>query len=326
MRFFHWGRILVALSMLAMTSNLVHALTHDAWPSKPIRLIVPFALGSFTHTAARSVGAELTSLLGQPVLVEARAGAGSFLGTDVVAKAAPDGYTFLVTDNSFAVTAILHDRPSYSLKDFTQVSLIADAPAVLVARPTLAASTLSEVVELARKEPGQLTFGSGGTGSSAHLAMEAFLLKYKLEMTHVPFKGVAAAIFDVSAGRVDLAISSIGSTAGYIKDSRIRALAVTGAKRLDVFPDIPTFAEAGFPNYDMMYWFGLMAPAGTPAEIVNRMQKAIAKAIDSEKVKEVFVGSGVRPIATTPEAFAQIVQNETNLWSEVIHRGKIKAE
>ena len=326
MRQFIRGTTLIALGLLTALTHLAHAQTKDAWPSKPIRVVVPFAPGSFTDTAARTVGAELALQLGQPIVVENKGGAGSTLGTDFVAKAAPDGYTFLVTDNSFAVSSALYDKLPYQPKDLAQVSLLADAPAVFVARPNLSAKTLKEVVSFARANPGKMTFGSGGQGSSAHLAMEAFLLENKLEMTHIPFKGIAAAMVDVAAGRVDLAIGSVGSTSAYIKDGRLLGLAVSGSKRQDIFPNVPTFTEAGYPNYNMTYWFGMMAPAGTPADIVKRMQKAIASSVTNAKVKEVFGTAGVRPIATTPAAFTKMVQTETTLWSEVIQRAKIKPE
>ena len=296
------------------------------WPTKPIRVVVPFGAGSFTDIAARTVGAELSAKLGQPIIVEAKGGAGSTLGTDVVAKAAPDGYTFLVTDNSFAVSSALYEKLPYSPKDLVQVSLLADAPAVLVGRPRLSAKTLKEVVELARTNPGTLTFGSGGQGSSAQLAMEAFLLQNKLQLVHVPFKGIAPALMEVAADRVDIAISSVGTASPYIKDGRLLGLAVSSEKRHPNMPEVPTFTEAGFSSYKMMYWFGMMAPAGTPPAIIERMQKEIVKAVATPKVVEVFAATGVRAIATSPATFTKMVQSETTLWSEVITRAKIKPE
>ena len=298
----------------------------QAWPSKPIRIVVPFGAGSFTDIAARTVGAELSIKLGQPIIVETKGGAGSTLGTDLVAKAAPDGYTFLVTDNSFAVSAALYEKMPYSPKDIMQVSLLADAPAVLVARPGLPAKTLKEVVELARSQPGKLTFGSGGQGSSAQLAMEAFLLQNKLELVHVPFKGIAPALMEVAADRVDIAISSVGTASAYLKDNRLLGLAVSSEKRHPNIPDVPTFTEAGFSNYKMMYWFGVMAPVGTPPAIIDRMQKEIVKAVATQKVIDVFAATGVRAIATSPATFTKMVHSETALWSEVVTRAKIKPE
>jgi tripartite-type tricarboxylate transporter receptor subunit TctC len=297
-----------------------------AWPTKPIRIVVPFGAGSFTDIAARTVGAELSAKLGQPIIVETKGGAGSTLGTDLVAKAAPDGYTFLVTDNSFAVSAALYEKLPYSPKDIMQVSLLADAPAVLVGRPGLPVKTLKEVVELARSQPGKLTFGSGGQGSSAQLAMEAFLLQNKLELIHIPFKGIAPALMEVAADRVDIAISSVGTASAYLKDNRLIGLAVSSEKRHPNMPNVPTFTEAGFSSYKMMYWFGMMAPAGTPPAIIDRMQKEIVKAVATPKVVEVFSATGVRAISTSPATFTKMVQSETTLWSEVITRAKIKQE
>jgi len=297
-----------------------------AWPTKPIRIVVPFGAGSFTDIAARTVGAELSAKLGQPIFVETKGGAGSTLGTDLVAKAAPDGYTFLVTDNSFAVSSALYEKLPYSPKDLVQVSLLADAPAVLVGRPGLPVKTLKEVVELARSQPGKLTFGSGGQGSSAQLAMEAFLLQNKLELVHIPFKGIAPALMEVAADRVDIAISSVGTASAYLKDNRLLGLAVSSEKRHPNIPNVPTFTEAGFSSYKMMYWFGMMAPAGTPPAIIERMQKEIVKAVATPKVVEVFAATGVRAIATSPATFTKMVQSETTLWSEVITRAKIKPE
>ncbi|MEI8401657.1 MAG: tripartite tricarboxylate transporter substrate binding protein [Alcaligenaceae bacterium] len=322
---------LLALAQTAAPAGLTNTAVASspatsAWPTKPIRIVVPFGAGSFTDIAARTVGIELSAKLGQPIIVETKGGAGSTLGTDLVAKAAPDGYTFLVTDNSFAVSSALYEKLPYSPKDLVQVSLLADAPAVLVGRPGLAAKTLQEVVELARSKPGTLTFGSGGQGSSAQLAMEAFLLQNKLQLVHIPFKGIAPALMEVAADRVDIAISSVGTASPYIKDGRLLGLAVSSEKRHPNMPNVPTFTEAGFSNYKMMYWFGMMAPAGTPPTILERMQKEIVKAVATPKVIEVFAATGVRAIATSPATFTKMVQSETTLWSEVITRAKIQPE
>jgi tripartite-type tricarboxylate transporter receptor subunit TctC len=317
---------LIGLATLGLAAFAAHAQTAP-WPSKTIRIIVPFAAGSFTDTSARLIGAELTAQLGQTVIVENKGGAGSTLGTDQVAKAAGDGYTFLVTDNSFAVSSALYDKlPYVPSRDLMPVSLLADAPAVLAGRPGLAGKTLKDIVQLGRSTPDKMTFGSGGQGSSAHLAMEAFLMQNSVKMVHIPFKGIAAAIVDVAADRVDLAIGSVGSTSGYIKDGRILGLAVSGDTRHPMFPNVPTFAEAGYPNYKMAYWFGLLAPAATPAAIVDRMQQEIAKAVAAPKVREAFGGAGVRPMSTTSAAFTSLIKDETALWAEVIKRADIKQQ
>lgn len=318
--------ILLAYAIMIGSLSSAQAQSTQNWPSKPIRLVVPFAPGSFTDTAARTIGAELSTLLGQIVIVENKGGAGSTLGTDTVAKAAPNGYTFLVTDNSFAVSSALYDKLPYQPKEIIQVALLADAPAVLVARPDLPTKNLKDTLEVARTNPGKMTFGSGGQGSSAQLAVEALILQNNIQMVHVPFKGISSAMIEVVAGRVDIMIASVGSTLAYIKDARLLGLAVSGESRQPLLPNVPTFSEAGYPNYKMMFWFGMMAPAGTPPAIIDRMQKAITKAVITKKVKEVFGGTGARATSSTSAAFTELVQNETAMWADVIKRAKIKTE
>lgn len=315
--------LMLAFSLSAAPLGAAQA----AWPEKPIRIVVPFAAGSFTSTAARAVAAELTNQMGQPVIVENRGGAGSTIGTDAVAKAEPDGYTFLLTDNSFAVSAALYPKLPYDpLKDIRQVTPVAEAPAVLVARKGLPAKNLKEVADFAKQNPGKLNFGSGGQGSSAHLAMEAFLLQNDLKLTHIPFKGVAAAILDIIADRVDIGIGSIGSTGQPINGKQVTGLAISGKERNPMIPDVPTFAEAGYPDYDMMYWFGVMAPGGTPDAIVDRLSREIATAIATPKVADIFRGAGVTPLASSPDQFKTRVHSEIERWKDVIVRAKVQAD
>jgi len=317
----------ISTALVATVSVAQPTAATNNWPNKPIRIIVPFGAGSFTDIAARTVGAELAAQFKQPIIVEDKGGAGSTLGTDIVAKAAADGYTFLVTDNSFAVSSALYDKLPYNpAKDIVQVSVVAEAPAVMVGRLNLPVKTLKELVTLAAKEPGKFTFGSGGQGSSAQLAMEEFLLQNNLKLTHVPFKGIAPAINDVAAERIDIAIGSIGSTSAFLKDKRLIGLAISSDKRHADLPDVPTFAEAGYPNYKMMYWFGMMAPAGTPREIIDRMQQAIAQAVATTKVQEVFRGAGVTATSNTPSEYTQRVNEEIAMWRNVIKRADIKPE
>lgn len=297
------------------------------WPSKPVRIIVPFAAGSFTDTAARAIALELSTELGQPFIVESRGGAGSTLGTDIVAKAAPDGYTLLVTDNSFAISSALYDKLPYEpTKDIIKVSAVAESPAVLMVRKDFPAKTLKELVDLARKQPQKLTYGSGGQGSSAHLGMELFFSEAKAEATHVPYKGIAAAFVDLIAGHIDAGLASAGSSAGHIKNGKVRGLAVTGKARHPLLPDVPTFAEAGFPGYNMTYWFGVMAPAGVPVAILRRLQQGVARAVEQPKVIETFAAAGARAVASTPADFTKRVDDETRLWKGVITRAGIKSE
>jgi tripartite-type tricarboxylate transporter receptor subunit TctC len=299
---------------------------NNPWPSKVIKLIVPFAAGSFTDTAARVIGAEITKHTGQSVIVENKGGAGSTLGTDSVAKSQPDGYTFLLTDNSFAVSTALYEKLPYSpLKDLTPVSIVAEAPAVLVGRLNLPQKNLKDIVQAAKNNPNALSFGSGGVGSSAHLAMESFLSQNNIKMTHIPFKGIAGAILDVVADRVDLAIGSVGSTAPFIKDNKLMGIAVSGNQRHPLFPQVPTFAQAGFTNYKMMYWFGVLAPSGISNDIIEKMHQEIVYAIQTPQVIEVFKNAGVYPSSNSPNEFSKMIRDESALWSDLIKKSDIKA-
>jgi tripartite-type tricarboxylate transporter receptor subunit TctC len=303
------------------------ASAQNAWPSKPIRIIVPFAAGSFTETAARTVGAELSQQWGQPVIVETKGGAGSTLGTDMVAKAAPDGYTLLVTDNSFAVSSALYDKLPYDPdKDIIKISTVAEAPAVLMVKADAPYKSLKELVDQAHKSPKQLTYGSGGQGSSAHLATELFFMQTNSELTHVPYRGVAAALLDLMAGRIDVGLSSAGSAAQHIKGGKLRGLAVAGKERHPLIPDVPTFTEAGYGNYDMVYWFGLMAPAGLPPAVLARIQQGVARAVEQPKVIDVFAATGARAVARSSTDFSKKVQDESRLWKSVVIKSAIKIE
>jgi hypothetical protein len=319
-------RLYIMISLMLMGSLSFAQSSNNVWPQKVIKIIVPFAPGSFTDTAARVVGAEITKHTGQTVIVDNKGGAGSTLGTDAVAKSNPDGYTFLLTDNSYAVSAALYDKLPYQPnKDIVQVSLVAEAPAVLVGRLNLPQKNVREIVQSAQQNPNAFSFGSGGIGSSAHLAMEAFLSQNNLKMTHIPFKGIASAILDVVADRVDLAIGSVGSTAPFIKDGKLQGLAVSGNLRNPLLPQVPTFSQAGYPNYKMMYWFGVMAPAGTPAEIIKKMNHEISLAIQTPQVIEVFKSAGVNPSSNSPTEFSKLVKDESQMWLEIIKKSDIKA-
>jgi tripartite-type tricarboxylate transporter receptor subunit TctC len=317
----------LSVAVAALAIGAVPAALAQAWPAKPVRIMVPFAPGSFTEVAARAVGAELAEQLGQPFVIENRGGAGATLGTDAVAKSAPDGYQLLFTDNSFVIAPGLYPKLPYdAAKDIVQISIAADAPAMITAKLDLPAATLREFVELAKAKPATLTFGSGGQGSSAHLGMELFQSAAGIRLVHVPFKGVGPALQETAAGRIDVTLSSVGTASPHIKAGRAKALAVAGRERNALLPDVPTMAEAGLPGFDMVYWFGFMAPAGTPPAIVERLHAEIARAVQKQKVKDVFAAQGVRAISSTPDEYARRVQAETRMWRETITRAGVKVE
>ena len=307
--------------------SAIQAQAQPAWPNKPLRIIVPFAPGSFTDVAARSLAAALTTQLGQQVIVDNRTGAGGTIGTELVARAGPDGYTLLLSDNSFAVSAGLYTKLPYDpVKDFIQVSAIAEAPAMLVARLELPVKTLKDLVDLTRSKPGQFTFGSGGQGSSAHLAMELFLNMAGSKMIHVPLRGAAVAVAEVLAGHVDIAIASMSLGMPYVQSGRIQGLAVTRKERSPLLPGVPTFAEAGFPQYDFTYWWGIAVPAATPPQLASRLNREIAKAADNPRLKETFQSQGARAVVSSSEEFSRRVYEEIKTWKKVIAETGVKVE
>jgi tripartite-type tricarboxylate transporter receptor subunit TctC len=299
----------------------------QSWPAKPVRIIVPFAPGALTDIAARALAVEMSADLGQQFIVENRGGAAGTLGADVVAHAAPDGYTLLFTDNSFMVSAGLYPKLPYEpLKDLVPVTLAVEGPAIMVARLELPAKTIAELVALAKAKPTALTFGSGGQGSSAHLATELFLMQAGIEMTHVPFKGVAAALAETVGGRIDVTVSSVGGALGHIRSGKVRPLAVTGKERLAALADVPTFAESGYSDYDMVYRFGFLAPAATSQAVVNRLRDEVGKAGAKPKVTELLRAQGARAVASTPAEYRAIIEREIRTWKTVIDKAGVKPE
>jgi tripartite-type tricarboxylate transporter receptor subunit TctC len=316
--------VVMILGAFASVGALAQA---QPWPSKPVRIVVPVLPGAFTDLAARSLAAALTEQTGQQFLVENRTGAGATLGADYVAKSPPDGYTFLFTENGFTMAPALYPNLPYdALKDFVHITPVAEAPTVWVARVQSPPWTLKQWVDYARANPGKVTIGSGGQGTSSHLASEFFRWQEGLNMLHVPFKGVVAAYTEIVAGRLDLSVSSIASPMGHIKAGRAQALAVTGKERSPLLPDVPTFAEAGFPKYDMPIWFGFIGPAGIPEPVLTRFVQETARALEKPAVRDMFMAQGARPTTSTPAAFSKRVEAEMRQWRELISKAGIKLE
>ncbi|WP_426958480.1 tripartite tricarboxylate transporter substrate binding protein [Muricoccus radiodurans] len=315
------------LLLAALLAAARPALAQTGWPNRPLRIIVPFAPGSFTDTGARLLGVELTDILGQQVVVENRGGAGGTIGATAVVRSPPDGYTLLLTDNSLAMSVGLYPNLPYDpLRDLAQVSRIADSPSILLARPGLGVKTVAELVNLAKAKPGEVTFGSGGQGSSAHLATEQLMSVAGIRMQHIPFRGVAAAQAEVIAERVDVVISSIASGVPHVRQGTLTGLAVSGPHRSEQLPDIPTFIEAGFPGYDMSYWFGVAAPAATPPEIVTRLSQAIAEAARRPRLRDAYAAQSAEAVSSTPEEMRAHVAREIETWRTLIQRVGVRAE
>ena len=321
------------LKLFSMGLVALLALVHgpfaaaQAWPARPLRIIVPFAPGAFTDSSARLLARELTEQLGQQVVVENKTGASGVIGVDFVAKASADGYTLLVAETSFAMTPALNPKlPFDAVKDLIAVSQIADATAVLMARDGLPVKSMKDLVALAKAKPNELNYGSAGTGSSSHLPIEHLLSLTGTRMVHVPFKGAAASLPELVAGRIDLVMSSVATGGPLIRAGKVHPLAVTGAQRSPVLPDTPTFAEAGYPDYRMSYWFGVFTPAGTPPEVVARLEREIARALTSAKLREAFIQQGALPTSSSSSEFTRFVAEQIRTWKQVVTAANIKID
>lgn len=303
------------------------AFGQSVWPDRVIRIVVPFAAGSFTDVAARLLATELSEQLGQSVIVENRGGAGSVTGTTAVVRSPPDGYTLLLTDSSLSTSPGLFPNLPYDpVKDLVQISQVAVSPSILLVRPGLGPRSLSELIALAKQKPGELTFGSGGPGSSAHLGMELLLDLAGIKAQHIPFRGVAAAITEVIGGRVDMAIASLASGVAQVRGGTLLGLGVSGKQRSPLLPEVPTFAEAGLPSYDMMYWFGIAAPAGTPPQIIERLNREVNRACSQPRLRDAFEKQAAVAAASTPDEMKQHLEREIALWRGVITRAKISVQ
>jgi tripartite-type tricarboxylate transporter receptor subunit TctC len=315
-------RTLLLGASLAPIVTKVHAQTN--WPQQVVRIVVPFAPGAFTDVSARLLAQELTEQIGQSVIVENRGGAGGTAGTVMVVRAPPDGYTLLLTDTSLSISPGLYPNLPYDpVKDLAQISRIADSPSILLVRPGLGPRNLADLVALAKQKPGQITFGSGGPGSSAHLAMELLLNVTDTKGLHVPFRGVAAAIAEVIAGRVDMAIASLAAGVAHVKSGALLGLAVSGDKRSTLLPDVPTFIEAGVPRYDMSYWWGIAAPANTPAPIIERLHREVVKACAQPRLQTAFQKQAAVAVTSTPQEMTRHLEREIAVWRNVIKSANV---
>ena len=298
------------------------------YPVKPVRLIVPFAAGGNVDITARQIAPGLSELLGQNFIVDNRVGAGGVIGAEAVAKAAPDGYTLMMGSNStVSVAPSLYPKLAYHpVRDFAPVSLVATTPFVLVVHPSVPVKSVKELIALAKTKSGRLAMASGGTGSSNHLVGELFQSLTGAKFTHVPYKGAGPAGVDLMAGQVDLLFDQLSSSVGPLKSGRIRALAVTSAARTAVFPEIPTMKEAGVADFEVTNITGVLAPAGTSAEIIGRLNAAILKVLGSASVKERFAGLALEPAPSTPEQFSVYIKEDFARWTKVVKDASIKVD
>ena len=323
------NRILSAIVAVAATLVASVAFGQAAYPDKPIKLVVPFAPGGASDLTGRTLAQKMGDLMGQPVVVENKPGANGAIGTELVSKAAPDGYTILLTDRgSLTVNPALYAKLPYDpVKDFSYIGIATDGPYVLVVNPKLNVNSLAEFVALAKAKPATLYYSSFGIGSMAQLNLEALNQKMGIDLTHVPYKGASPAAQAVVAGEVSVTIAAVPAVQGFIKDGRLRALAVGSEKRFAVLPDVPTMTEAGASNDILLpTYFALLAPANTPAPIVAKLNAEMRKALADPAVAEGLAGAGLVPVGSTPEAMAASVKQDVPRFADLVKKIGIKPE
>lgn len=315
---------LIAIAAVALSTTV----SAQGWPSKPIRFIIPYPAGSGPDVAMRPVTERLGKILGQPVTVENFASAGGIVGTQMLAKAAPDGYTFGFGNNiTLGVNKTFFDKLPYNPdNDFEPVGLLFDNPYILVAGPKFRASSVKELIDAAKAEPGKINFGSGtGIGSGSHLVGEMLKSITKIDITHIPYKSGAQALADIVSGRVDIMFDNVNGVQQFIKNGTVKPLAVTSAKRLPELPNVPTMAESGFPGIQAVAWGGVIAPKGIPPDVIQKMNAAIAETLKSPEVVQANAAMSLNPLASTPENFSRFIVQESNKWSDLVRISGAKA-
>jgi tripartite-type tricarboxylate transporter receptor subunit TctC len=299
----------------------------QGYPTKAIRMIVPFGTGSTTDTLARIVGQKFTEAWGQPVVIDNRGGAGGNIGTEMVAKAAGDGYTLLMAAGSHAINPSLYGNLPYdAVRDFAPVTLIGSAPQLLIASAGLPANSMRELIALAAAKPGQLRYASGGNGSPSHLAMELFKNMARVDMVHVPYKGGDPVLVALLSGEMHLYFGNIRAMMPHVRAGKLKALAVTSPKRSPAVPEIPTIAESGLPGYSMMAWWGLLAPAGTPKVIVTRLQAQVARMLKEPALRDRLAVVGIDSVGSSPEKFGAYIRQEIKTWSKVVKEAGVRID
>ena len=312
-------------TLLAATPGAAFA--QAGYPSKPIRIVVPSSAGGGTDITARLIQPRLTERLGQQIIVDNRPGAGTMIGIEIVSKSPPDGYTLLMGLSTLAINPAMYKKVPYdTLRDFAPITQIISAPNMLVVHPSIPAKTVKELIAFARPRPGQLNFASAGTGTNPHLSMELFLSMTGLKMVHIPYKGLAPGMVDLLAGHVSVATATMLTGLPHVRSGRLRCLGTTGAKRAAVLPEMPTVSEAGVTGYEASQWYGLLAPAQTPKEIVSRLHGELVRILQAPDMRERLVNDGTDPVGNTPEQFVEYIKSELVKWAKVAKDAGIKPE
>ncbi len=320
-----WAVAVVAATTATFSAPMAQA---QAWPTKPVTIVVPFPPGGGTDAFARPLFAVMTKNVGRQFVIDNKGGAGGTLGANLAAKAAPDGYTFFMGAVHHTIAPSMYPKLDYNIEtDFVPVGLISSVPQVIVVNPQkVAATTLPQLLDLMRKNPGKLNYGSAGNGTSHHLAGELFKLQTGTFVTHIPYRGAGPALQDLIAGQVDLMFDGLGSSAGHIKGGRIRAIAVASGKAAPGFPDLPLAKTGGAPKYEVATWYALWAPKGTPREVVTAMQNEMKKALNSDELKTMWTGLGTETPNLWGDDFGKFVSSEVKRWAEVVKASGAKLD
>ena len=310
-----WCWCLWTLTVSGLTMNA----QAQPYPTKPIRAIIPAPAGGGVDTIGRAVARKLAEALAQPVVPDNRPGAGTMIGSELTSKAAPDGYTFLFVTNSHAINASLQKNLKYDpVKDFTEISLLAVTPYLLVVHPSVPVKSVRELIDLARKRPGEIYFASAGTTSATHLAGELFAYMARIKLTHVPYKGGMPAVTDLVGGHVQLMFNNLISVLGLVKQNRLHALGITSVRRSPLLPGLPTVAESGVPGYESASWYGALLPANTPANIVTTLNREMVRAVKAPDIRDWLTAEGAEVIGSTPEEFAVYMRKDIDRWSKLV--------
>ncbi len=321
-------RSLQALGLtLGLGPSVAEVARAQAWPARPVKIVVPSAPGGGTDIVGRLLAQALGRSLGQSFYVENKAGAGNLIGIEFVAKAAPDGYTLLFVPSPLVLNTILYKAAKYDpVKDFAPISMAATTPNILVVHPGVKAATLRDFIKLAKDAPGQVNYASAGVGTSPHMSMELLASMAGVQLQHIPYKGTSPAVNDLLGGQVAAMFSNALTVLPMIQAGRLRALAVSGTRRLGLLPEVPTVAEAGVPGYAAEQWYGLLAPAGTPAAIVKLLHGQVQQALNSKEVRDKLQSEGAEPVGNSPQEFADVIAADLSKWTAVARRAGIEAE
>ncbi len=324
---YRFSRIISGVLAFASCTLISDASLAQAYPSKSIRMIMPFPPGGPTDIVGRLVAAKVSEQVGQSIVADSRPGASGNVGLEIASKAPPDGYTIVLASPVIALSPLLYTKLNYDpQKDLAPISLVGAVRNVLVVHPSVPAKTVKELVEIARKNPGKLNYGSGGIGTTTHLAPELLKSLEKLDIVHVPYKGSGLALIGLASGQVDMEVLAAPAALGQIQAGRVRALAVLSPKRLPDLPNVLTTREQGFENFEISVWYGMLAPTGTPREIINRLNAEFTKATTAPDMQPRFATAGVEPLTSTPEEFASFIRSEAARFAKVIKEAGIKGE